>query len=93
MNPPHNKKRANTSDAPQRKSRRMSSDGLKAVESDVTPELFLLRKAFAGYVLHAAEAIDEPNFLAIQGRHKCTLSLELQLSTRQFSAILIGCGW
>ena len=74
----------------------MSSDGLKAVESDVTPELFLLRKAFAGYVLHAAEAIDEPNFLSIQGRHKWTLSLELQLSTRQFLVLSwsgVGLWW
>eukprot|EP00969_Alexandrium_andersonii_P337639 14922689-Alexandrium_andersonii.AAC.1 len=54
--------------------------------------MHFLREAFSEFLSHVSDAIDQPNCLTIQGRHKWSLSLQLQLSSRQYSAILIGCG-
>lgn len=76
-----------------RMSSRIRGEAPKVVESDVTPQMYTMRKAFSGYLTHAADALEKDvTCLTIQGRHKWSLSLELQLCPRQYAAILIGCG-
>ena len=80
-----------------RKSSRLSGNAPKMimVDDDVTRQLFICRSAFARYLQRAADAVDnleEPTYVTIRGIHQWSLSMELQLSTRQYSAILIGCG-
>ena len=77
-----------------RKSIRLSGGAPKMnmIDSDVTSQLYTCRSAFARYLLCAADSTDEPTYVTIRGIHQWSLSMELKLSPRQYSAILIGCG-
>lgn len=61
-------------------------------EVHLASETITFRSAFAAFLLAAAAAAECPSFYTLAGRHQWSLSLQLLLSARNYSALLLGCG-
>ena len=73
-----------------RKSRRLSSEPPSRPEES-SPSVFLFRCTLAAFLIHAATSIDKASYVTLRGRHEWSLSLQLLMSCKEFSALLLGC--
>ena len=84
------KKKSKDQQQEPRKSRRLSSEPPSRPEES-SPSVFLFRCTLAAFLIHAATSIDKASYVTLRGRHEWSLSLQLLMSCKEFSALLLGC--
>lgn len=62
-------------------------------DSGDKPQKRKFRLAFADYMSFGASIIPDATVATIQGDHEYSLLMELQLTPRNYSAIIIDVGW